>query len=201
MTKIEFLAGLREGLSGLPQEDIEERVCFYCEMIDDRIEEGVDEAAAIEALGSVEAIVEQTIAEIPLSRLVKKKIKEQKRMSAWEIVLLAVGSPLWITLLAVAFAIVLSFYAVLWSVVAVFWAVFAALAAVGVGWTGLSVVLMATDSVFWGLAVLGVGLFAAGLAIFSFFGCIAATKGSAILSKKVFLGIKRLFVRKEKKHA
>ena len=43
MNKQEFLAGLRKGLSGLPQEDIEERLLFYSEMIDDRIEEGMEE--------------------------------------------------------------------------------------------------------------------------------------------------------------
>ena len=39
MTKQEFLAELRRGLSGLPQNDIEERLNFYSEMIDDRMEE------------------------------------------------------------------------------------------------------------------------------------------------------------------
>ena len=39
MNKQEFLMRLREGLSGLPQNEIEERLTFYSEMIDDRIEE------------------------------------------------------------------------------------------------------------------------------------------------------------------
>ena len=201
MTKIEFLLGLREGLSGLPQDDIEGRVSFYSEMIDDRIEDGADESEVIESLGSIESIVEQTISEIPLSKLVKKKMKQRSKMTVWEIVLLAVGSPVWVPLLAAAFVLVLAVYVVLWSVLASLWAVFAALAAVGVGLTGISVVFMIFDSVFWGIAVLGCGLFAAGLAIFAFLGCLAATKGSAFLSKKLFFGIKRMFVRKEKKNA
>ena len=41
MTKNEFLEQLRRGLSGLPMEDIDERLNFYSEMIDDRIEEGL----------------------------------------------------------------------------------------------------------------------------------------------------------------
>ena len=37
MDQQEFLNSLRKELSGLPQEDIEERLTFYSEMIEDRI--------------------------------------------------------------------------------------------------------------------------------------------------------------------
>ena len=37
MNKQEYIALLRKGLTGLPQEDIEERAAFYGEMIDDRM--------------------------------------------------------------------------------------------------------------------------------------------------------------------
>lgn len=39
MNKQEFLGALRRGLLGLPEEDIENSVEFYSEMIDDRIDE------------------------------------------------------------------------------------------------------------------------------------------------------------------
>lgn len=41
MLKEEFLAQLRGGLAGLPQEDLEERLAFYSELLDDRMEEGL----------------------------------------------------------------------------------------------------------------------------------------------------------------
>ena len=47
MTKQEFLNQLRMGISGLPQEDISERLTFYREMIDDRMEEGLSEEEAV----------------------------------------------------------------------------------------------------------------------------------------------------------
>ena len=50
MTKQEFLARLREGLRGLPEADIEERLTFYGEMLDDRME--IDRAES--ATGSVD---------------------------------------------------------------------------------------------------------------------------------------------------
>ena len=43
MTKNEFISRLRARLSGLPKDEIRERLAFYGEMIDDRIEEGLSE--------------------------------------------------------------------------------------------------------------------------------------------------------------
>ena len=43
MNKQDFLAQLRKELSGWPKEDAEERLTFYSEMLDDRIEEGLSE--------------------------------------------------------------------------------------------------------------------------------------------------------------
>ena len=46
MSKQEFLEQLRRGLPGLPREDIEERLKFYSEMLEDRMEEGLSEEEA-----------------------------------------------------------------------------------------------------------------------------------------------------------
>ena len=45
MNKEEFLNALRSALAGLPQEDIEERLAFYSESIDDRVEDRVEGAS------------------------------------------------------------------------------------------------------------------------------------------------------------
>ena len=50
---------------------------------------------------------------------------------------------------------------------------------------------------FGGVAI-GAGLVLAGLSIFFFFGCKASTKGTVWLTKRIALGIKNLFIRKEK---
>ena len=97
MNKQEFLDGLRKGLSGLPQADIEERLTFYGEMLDDRIEEGLSEEEAVAAAGSVNEIVRQTVADIPLAKIAKERIKPKRRLKAWETVLLALGSPIWLS--------------------------------------------------------------------------------------------------------
>ena len=69
MTKQAFLSALRDGLSGLPQADLEERINFYSEMIDDRMEEGVPEEEAVAGLGSVDDVVSQILSDIPTNRL------------------------------------------------------------------------------------------------------------------------------------
>ena len=110
MLKQEFLAQLRDALCGLPQCDIDERLTFYSEIIDDRMEDGLPEEEAVAAVGSVDEIFTQVVAEIPFSKIVKERIKPKRRLTAWEIVLLALGSPIWLSLGIAAFAVILSLY-------------------------------------------------------------------------------------------
>ena len=116
MRKQEFLSQLQKGLIGLPQEDIEEQLVFYSEMIEDRIEEGLPEEEAVAAIGPVEEVVSQIVAETPFSKLVKERIKPKRALRAWEIVLLVLGSPLWLSLLIGAFAVLLGVYISVFSV-------------------------------------------------------------------------------------
>ena len=196
MTKTEFLSELKKGLSGLPEEDIIRSIEFYSEMIDDRIEDGKSEEEAVADIGTVKEAVSQILAEIPITKLIKEKVKKRRKLSAFEIVLLALGSPIWLSLLIAAFAVVLSLYAVIWSLVISCWAVFASLSACVLGGIGAGVIFICTGKLFAGLALFAASLVCAGLAIFSFFGCTAATKGTAILTKKIALGIKNCFVKR-----
>jgi uncharacterized membrane protein len=123
MTKNEFLQSLRVRLSELPREDVEERLGFYSEMIDDRIEEGLAEEVAVAELGNVETVARQIISEIPIVSIIKDKMRPKRRLHAWEIVLLSLGSPIWLSLLIAAFAVVISLYAVFWSLIISLWAV------------------------------------------------------------------------------
>ena len=200
MTKLDFIAELGDRLSGLPEAEVDERLSFYNEMIDDYIEDGLGEEEAVARIGRIDEIVDQIIADVPFAKLAKEKIKPKRKMRAWEIVLLAVGSPLWITLGAVALAVFLTLYAVLWTLVAVAWSVFAVFAACAPAGIALGVLSFVFGRPFPAMAYIGLGLVCAGLAIFAFFGCIAATKGCAVLTKKIALGIKKCFVRKERKN-
>ncbi len=196
MNKTEFLDALRKALSGLPKDEVEARIEFYSEMIDDRIEDGLREEEAVSDIGSIDEIVDQITADIPLGRLVKERIKTKKKLSGWNITLLILGFPVWLPLLAAMFAVAVAVYAVIWSVDISLWSVFASLAGTSFGIAVMSVMYFVQGNIPVALAMSGATLVCTGLAILSFFGCKAATKGIVILTKKLALGIKRLFVRK-----
>ena len=96
MSKQEFLAELRKGLSGLPQDEIEQRLTFYSEALEDRMEEGLSEEEAVSAIGTIDEIVQQIIADIPLSKIAKERIRPKRHLKVWETILLALGSPIWL---------------------------------------------------------------------------------------------------------
>ena len=197
MLKQEFLAQLRSGLAGLPQDDISERLTFYSEMIDDRMEEGLSEAEAVAAIGSVDEIVAQIVADTPFSKIAKERIKPKRQLNALEIVLLALGCPIWLSLGIAAIAVIISLYVSLWSVIISLWAVFASLAVCSLAGIAACVIFITGGNLYTGLAMLAAGIALGGLAIFMFYGCRATTKGILHLTKKFAFGIKNCFIKKE----
>lgn len=198
MNKQEFLSALEKGLHGLPKNDVAERLSFYSEMIDDRIEEGIAEEDAIREIGDVNAIINQFISEIPIGKLAKEKIKSRRQLSAWETVLLILGSPIWLSLLIAAFAVVLALYVSLWAVLVSLWAVFVALVGCAFGGFFAGGMFFATENKIAGIVTISTALVCAGLSVFFFYFCKATTKGTILLTKKIILSIKnKLIVREE----
>ena len=197
MTKIEFLLSLHDRLSGLPQDEVEERLNFYIEMIEDRMEEGLSEEEAVSAVGSVDEIAAQIADDVSHGKVTNENIKSKRRPKTWEIVLLALGSPIWLSLLIVAVAVVISLYVSLWSVIISLWAVFGSFIACAFYGVVSGVGLALSGNDIGGIAMIGAVLFCAGLSIALFFGCEAATKGTLMLTKKIAQWIKNRFTRKD----
>lgn len=197
MRKQEFLSALKSRLAGMPRGEVAERLNFYSEMIDDRIEEGSAEEDAVLDIGSVEEVAAQIIADIPLVKIAKEKVKPKRRFELWEIVLLVLGSPVWASLLIAFFAIILSFYVVLWSLVVSLWSLVASLAACAFGGIIAGAFFAAYSNTITGVAVIGAGIACAGLAIFLYFGSRVATKSIISLPPKIALKMKKSFVEKE----
>lgn len=197
MNKLKFILSLHEKLSGMPENEIEERLNFYSEMIEDRIEEGLSEEEAVADIGNIDDIANQIISEIPLTKIVKHKVKTKRKLRAWEIVSISVGSPLWIVLLAAAFVVTIAVYASIWAVVISLWAADLALAIAFLGGIGGLVIFSISNNVPLGLALLGCGIVCAGLSMFLFYGCLKATKGTVWLAKKFIFWLKKCFRRKE----
>ena len=206
MDKREFLARLREGLAGLPSEDAEERLTFYGEMIDDRVEEGLSEEDAVAGIGSPGAVALRILAEArsdeaaadpsapreepaPEAAPAPKAEKRRRSPGVLEIVLLVLGFPLWFPLLIAAFAIVLSLFVVLWALVLALWAVFVSCVIGAAGCLAGLVVLLFRGTVAHRLAALAAGLVLAGVSVLLFFVCRAATRGAFFLTKKAAAGL------------
>ena len=119
MNKQQFLDAIRDKIGVLPPQDRERSLDFYSEIIDDRMEDGLTEEQAVEAVGSVEEVSAQILSEAQLPSAEPARIPRKIRV--WEIVLLILGAPLWISLLAAAAMLVLSVVLVLLTAYAVLW--------------------------------------------------------------------------------
>ncbi len=197
MKKQEFLQAIQSKLSGLPKNEVNERLNFYSEIIDDKIEEGISEEVAVAEIGTVNNISEQILKDIPLMTIAKQRIAPQRKLKAWEIVLIAVGSPIWLSLLVSAFSVVISVYAVIWVLVISFWAILPVFVGCSIGGIVGGIIIMASGYSIEGLFLMGGGIICAGLAIFTYFGCIEFTKLIIVFTKKIALLIKKCFVKKE----
>ena len=191
-----FLSELKKGLEGFAEEDIQKFVDFYAEMIDDRIEDGKTEEEAVADLGDVNEITQQIQMEMPLPKLMCAKMKPKHRLSAWEIVLITLGFPIWGSFAISIIAVVLSLFVSLWAVLISFYAVPVSLAASALGCL-FAVVVFAVQGFFTqALLVLGAVLLLSGFAIVMFLACNIAVRGCVWCTKMMFRGIKRIFIRK-----
>ena len=178
MNKSDFLTELRKSLNCLPEEDIEKSVDFYAEMIDDKIEEGLTEEEAVEETGGVDEISAQIIAEIPLSRLVKARVKPKRALKVWTVV---------------------SVYASLWAVIVSLYAVVLSFGAGGLaGIVGaVAYPFVSNGNAAAAVMIFGTGLVFAGLAVLSYLGCFEITKGMIVLTKKALSAVRLAVIGKE----
>ena len=192
MKKKEFLKELEKNLKGLPQRDIDERIEFYSEMIDDRIEDGKSEEEAVKEIGSIDDVVSDIAKDTSIVKLVKNKMATKRSISGAGILLIVLGFPLWLPLLIVFLTLVLVLFVVLWALVIVTYAVEAAF----IGSAGMSIV-MAFAQMADGVSIkasVGMAMGFAGAAMLFIFVCILATKVTFKMNKNILLGIKKAFI-------
>lgn len=202
MKKDEFISRLRNALSGLPKKEVEERLTFYAEMIDDRMEEGLMESEAVSDIGSVEDIAAQIISEIPFTKIAKEKLIKQRQYKGWEILLLVLGAPIWLSLAIAAFAVCFSLFiaalSVIFSLAVALIATFVALLISGVCGVFVGIFYLFSGNAISGAALMGGSIFCVGLSILFF--CVSKwiIKAIPAFIKKIVLCIKKMFVKKEK---
>lgn len=198
MTKAEYLSQIREKINGISTEDVEKNIEYYSEMIDDRIEEGMTEEEAVSQMDSPRKVADMILAETPITKLVEDKINSKKQFRAWEIVLIVLGAPIWLSLLiaviSVFFALAISVFAVLISFYAVGFAVGVAAIVGMIGAIMFAVSLNMNAALF----MLGTGLICAGLLVLFVMAVKPVSVGIVRLCAWFGKVVKRMFVGKGK---
>ncbi|MBQ7278543.1 MAG: DUF1700 domain-containing protein [Clostridia bacterium] len=196
MNKQAFLEELKGRLGNFPAETVQKTYEYYAELIDDAMEEGLSEQEAVARLGSLDDIVASVLETTPLPRLIETRVKEKRRrMSAWEVVLLVLGAPVWLPLLLALGAVALSLVACLVAVDISIWAAALAVPLCGVLFMGAGLFAAGLElglrAVYFGggLAVLGLGVGAVLLAVL-------LSQGFVKLCRWIGRSIKNLFVKK-----
>ncbi|MCR5308757.1 MAG: DUF1700 domain-containing protein [Bacilli bacterium] len=193
MTKQEFLTELRKNLNGLPKDEIEDRINFYEEMINDRMDEGKTEEQAVADIGTTDEAVRTIASQTKMSTLVKEKMKLKRSLTGWEILLIALAFPVWFPLLMTVLSLLFTAYIMTWVLVIVSFSVEAGLiagAGGGIAAFVCSLIEGAPSLIAGGGALLCIG----GACLFVL-ACIGATKVTLKISKSIFLGIKSKIIR------
>ena len=188
MTKSEFTKVLKSRLTHLPKSERREILQYYYEMISERMEEGMTEAQAIAALGSLDEL----FSEYPSAKPQKKGI----RLRAWHVIMLIIGAPLWISLLAAMLCVILAFYIVIWALVICFYVIFIALAVCGFALTLASIFALFYGGAPYFFMLFGCGTLLSGLAIMWLVVCTLFAKAMAKVTAKTSKGIFRFFFKR-----
>ncbi len=199
MTQSDFICELNSRLSGLPEEDINKSIDYYCELINDYIEDGKSEEEAVAALGSIDDIVNQIYTDTPLMKLVKSKVKPNRAFRTWEIILLILGSPIWLSIVLAFAACVLAICISFWAVIVSLFATSFALAVSVVAIVIASFVLLFSKSFAQFAIFLGCAFVICGVCILLFIASKYLVKCAILMVKGFFRLLKKSFVKKEEK--
>lgn len=197
MNKQEYLEAIRSRISAMPADDVNRFMDYYSEMIDDRVEDGLSEDEAVADMGSPDAAVEQILEEMPLTKLVKEKIKPKHELKAWEVVLIVLGSPVWIPLLITAVVLLLTLWIVAFALLISFYAVVLSFVAAGIGGLICTIPLFIANSPYMAVLMFGTALIGAGIAILFVVSVKPITVGIFRVCKASVNGVKRMFVKEK----
>ena len=198
MNKQSYLEQIRRLLQRLPEEDRERSLAFYAESIDDRMEDGLSEEAAVASMESPEKAAETILLDMPIPKLVKARVKE-RRMGAAEILLLALGFPLWFPLLLTVLILGLTVYLLVWALVLALGAVVLALGLSAAALLVAGVYSIIKAAISLGVLNFGAALVLTGLTVLLGFVLVWAGKLAVKLGKWMVRGLKALLIRKEDK--
>lgn len=179
MKRKEFNKRLRKNLKKVGKSEREEVVNYYNEMIDDRVESGKTEQEAIAELGSPEDLAKKTLNESNPDEVVsadngKNNDKNGSLKPLW-IVLIIIGSPLWLGFAIGAAAIALGLLVGVIGLLVGFFAAGGGMILCGVGGVIYGIIALFVNFGY-GLTCMGTGLCSFALGALALFGLIKLCK-------------------------
>ncbi len=197
MTRDEFFREFSVRLGYIPKGEYEKSAQYYEEMIGDRMEDGMSEAEAVAAMGTMDEVVDGVLHDLNLTALITTQIKDSKARSnnktLW-VVLSIAGFPLWFPLLMAFLAVVFAMYLTVWSVIVALYAVVVSLGLTCVCGIIAGAVACFVKSIPLGMCFIGMALVCGALMLFALKPMLAAVKGLIKLTKKAARGIKSLVI-------
>ena len=172
MNKEEYLSAVWERIGYLPPEDIRRSLDYYRELIDDRMEEGMTEAQAVAAMPTVEEAAAQILADAPTPppppptpqpAYAPEPEPPRRRLGAWAIILLILGSPVWLPLVLTAGVLVLVAYILVWVLVVTLFAVVFSFGAANIAWVIYGVIQLVTGGILQAMFYFGAALIGGGI--------------------------------------
>lgn len=170
MNKQEFLKALSERLDKLPENEKNKSINYYLEMIDDRIEEGASEDEAIDALGGIEEIAENIMSQYPDANE-KRSTKKRFNLNTVTIILLIIGSPIWLSILLAIISVIISIFSAVFGIAVALVSIVISFILGGIFAVVASPVIM-FQNLLAGVFALGSGLTLVGLGILAVFGSV-----------------------------
>ena len=141
--------------------------------------------------------MEQILEEMPLTKLVKEKIKPKHELKAWEVIFIVLGSPVWIPLLITAAVLLLTLWIVAFALLISFYAVVLSFVVAGIGGLICTISLFVAHSPYTAVLMLGAALIGVGIAILFVVSVKPVTVGIFKVCKASVNGIKRMFVKEK----
>jgi uncharacterized membrane protein len=127
-----------------------------------------------------------------MTRIVKEKITPKREFKVGEIILLILGSPLWLPLLLAFIIVCLAIYLTFWIIIMSLYVV--DLSVLVSGFASVFAAFFTGNGFMSWMFFIGCGLALVGVAVLLFFGFNQVSKGMLFISKKIGIGVKKMFV-------
>mgnify|MGYP003300502312 CR=1 FL=1 len=185
MTKKQFLKLLNKKLWSLPKTEREERLNFYDEIIEDKIEEGLTEEDAVGEIGSIDEVAKQILGENSIISQAKETLSKTNALKTKYVVLLIISFPIWFPLLASLLSVAITLFVSFWAITISLWAIFGSLCITSPALIILGIFFNYTANPYITLSLIGIAIVCAGLAILFYYLIKATTNLSILITKNI----------------